>query len=70
MESMHDELKLSQETGDAMLQENMDTKDNDLQEQIDRINDRISDNETYFEFGYDPSTNSHGYYVGNEFKPF
>lgn len=70
MESMHDELKLSQEEGDAMLQENMDTKDNDLQEQIDRINDRISDNETYFEFGYDPVTNSHGYYVGNEFKPF
>ena len=53
-----------------MLQENMDTKDNDLQEQIDRINDRISDNETYFEFGYDPVTNSHGYYVGDEFKPF
>jgi len=70
MESMHDELKLSQEEGDAVLKNDMDSKDNDLQEQINRINDRISDNETYFEFGYDPATNSHGYYVGDSFKPF
>lgn len=70
MQSMHDELKLSQETGDAILKENMDATDNNLQEQINRINDRISDNETYFEFGYDPATNSHGYYINNEFKPW
>ncbi len=52
------------------VENNLTTEDENLKKMIDQINNRISDNDVYFEFGYDPNTGSYGYYVGDQFKPW
>ena len=52
------------------VNQTLTTEDENLRQMINQINDRISDNNLYFEFGYDTRTGSYGYYVGKEFKPW
>ncbi len=70
MESMYNELKTSQEESEAMLTETINQQGEDFQAQIDRINERISSNEQFFQFGFNPDTGTYGFMVNGEFKPW
>lgn len=65
-----DELKSNQQKSEAEIKSLIEQQGKDFQKQIDDINGKLTNNDKYFQFGYDPETGCYGYQVNGEFKPW